>query len=435
MAAGVLCCAIAHADDTPQQKLDAVEKALQESRTRQAELTQQASELAADIATLREQSVSAAQAAQQHEAALSQLEDKLTSLGVDEKRKVDQLARQRETQRKLLMALVRLAHNPPEGLVLAPGNPVDMLRGALLLDQAVKPIEAQSKALSDDIVALDRVRNEIADTWQKYSAEHDALVADQLRINTIIAHKADLQQRATKGAAEIGRKQERLATQAQDLHELIDKLEAEHRQHDDEQRKAEEQRTRIAAATPPPRDKEALALRAPTPTLVDPGHRALPPATTAPAATDPGLADPERPRNGKPPLDEAHGQMLVPASGRVVKRYGENDAYGVSNKGITIATRPGAQVVAPYDGRILFAGPFKGYGQILIIGHGDGYHSLLAGLDRVDGGVGQWLVAGEPIGVMAGGSEKPRLYLELRHNNQPINPAPWLAPRDEKVSG
>ena len=83
----------------------------------------------------------------------------------------------------------------------------------------------------------------------------------------------------------------------------------------------------------------------------------------------------------------------------------------------------------------MFAGPFRGYGQILIIAHGDGYHSLLAGLDRVDSSVGQWLVAGEPVGTMAEGEDKPRLYLELRHDDQPINPLPWLATRVEKVNG
>jgi len=127
--------------------------------------------------------------------------------------------------------------------------------------------------------------------------------------------------------------------------------------------------------------------------------------------------------------------MVYPASGTVALRYGETDEFGVSSKGLTLLTRPGAVVVAPFDGRVEFAGPFKGYGQILIIQHGDGYHSLLAGLDRIDEAVGDWLVAGEPVGVMGSSDPKPRLYLELRHNGQPINPLPWLATRDEKVSG
>jgi septal ring factor EnvC (AmiA/AmiB activator) len=71
----------------------------------------------------------------------------------------------------------------------------------------------------------------------------------------------------------------------------------------------------------------------------------------------------------------------------------------------------------------------------LIIEHGDGYHSLLAGLERIDGVVGQWLVAGEPVGIMPSGDREAALYLELRHNGQPINPLPWLATRDDKVSG
>jgi septal ring factor EnvC (AmiA/AmiB activator) len=122
-------------------------------------------------------------------------------------------------------------------------------------------------------------------------------------------------------------------------------------------------------------------------------------------------------------------------SGRVARRYGETDELGQSARGVALETRPGAQVVAPFDGRIMFAGPFRGYGQILIIEHGDGYHSLLAGLERIDGAVGQWLVAGEPVGAMKSGGAKPKLYLELRRHGQPINPLPFLATRDDKGTG
>jgi septal ring factor EnvC (AmiA/AmiB activator) len=128
--------------------------------------------------------------------------------------------------------------------------------------------------------------------------------------------------------------------------------------------------------------------------------------------------------------------MVLPASGRIIRRYGEAAGVGMTSKGLTVETRPGAQIVAPFDGRIEFAGPFRGYGQILIIEHGDGYHSLLAGLDRIDGAVGQWLVAGEPVGVMkSGGEAKPALYIELRHHGQPIDPGPWLASREDKGTG
>ncbi len=81
-------------------------------------------------------------------------------------------------------------------------------------------------------------------------------------------------------------------------------------------------------------------------------------------------------------------------------------------------------------------GPFRGYGQLLIIEHGEGYHTLVAGLSRIDGEVGQWLLAGEPIGQMGDGEGgRPSLYVEFRRNGEPINPLPWLAASETEVSG
>jgi len=118
-----------------------------------------------------------------------------------------------------------------------------------------------------------------------------------------------------------------------------------------------------------------------------------------------------------------------------VRRWGERDELGATARGLTFASRSGAQVVALWDGRVEFAGPFRGYGQILIIEHGDGYHSLLAGLERIDATVGQTVVAGEPVGIASSADGKPSLYLELRRHGQPIDPLPWLSPREEKVTG
>src|SRR3546814_13495368 len=87
----------------------------------------------------------------------------------------------------------------------------------------------------------------------------------------------------------------------------------------------------------------------------------------------------------------------MPVRGSVVRLYGqESQAPGSTDKGISIRARPGAQVVAPFDGKIAYAGPFRGYGLILIIDHGGRYHTILAGFDRIDAVVGQWGLAGEP---------------------------------------
>ena len=142
-----------------------------------------------------------------------------------------------------------------------------------------------------------------------------------------------------------------------------------------------------------------------------------------------------RPDNIRP-FPDAQASLRIPARGRVVLRYGQSRADEGAAKGISIRARGGAQVVAPYDGQVVYAGPFRRYGQILIIEHGGRYHTLLAGLDRIHAVVGQWLLAGEPVGVLGSPqSGHPELYFELRRAGQPINPLPWLATTGDKVRG
>ena len=123
---------------------------------------------------------------------------------------------------------------------------------------------------------------------------------------------------------------------------------------------------------------------------------------------------------------KAKGKLSRPARGSIITAYGQETAKGVSSKGIIIKTRAQAQVIAPFDGSVLFAGPFRGYGNLIIIEHGKGYTSLLAGLDSIDCELGQLLLAGEPIGLMPDDGDA-KLYMELRKNNHPINPISWFA--------
>ena len=422
----LIVAASARADPSPQQELKSVQQQLDESRAKQAEFAQQAEALASEIANLRANSVAAAKAAQEHEAALSALDDQLATLNAEEAQKAADLKRHRAAQQQLLMALERLARNPPEAMALTPGNPVDAMRSAVLMGAAVPPLEAEAKKLSRELDDLAALHRQIAEAEARHRAERLALQQQQTALQALIDRKAVLQQQAQQGADENGQRQLQLAAQASTLQQLIERLDDERRARD-----AEVERRREARAEAERRETERLMA------LQQQQHQERPQdqnSSVIVSAPPPVIPDPTKPARLRP-FTEARGALVYPASGRLTRRFGENDSFGIASKGLTFETRPGAQVVAPFDGRILFAGPFKGYGQILIIEHGDGYHSLLAGLDRVEGTVGQWLVAGEPVGTMPRGEEKPRLYLELRHDGQPINPLPWLATRDEKVSG
>ncbi len=128
--------------------------------------------------------------------------------------------------------------------------------------------------------------------------------------------------------------------------------------------------------------------------------------------------------------------LLPPVRGRIVGAFGQPDDAGQPNRGIAFETAEQAQVVAPFAGQVMFAGPFRSYGLVLIIDHGEGYHSVLLGLARIDATVGQGVAAGEPVGVAdATGNGRPGIYLELRRAGQPIDPAGWLAAVNRGESG
>ena len=173
----------------------------------------------------------------------------------------------------------------------------------------------------------------------------------------------------------------------------------------------------------------------------------MPPSQEDVATDDAQLATlapdaPEKPVQKQKPADfrvfpKDITRLTAPVNGTLVQKFGTRTETAGTIKGVAIETRPGAQIVATFDGQIVFEGPFRGYGQILIIEHAGGYHTILAGLDRVVVEVGQWLKAGEPIGRMGAsakleagqpenepGNARPRLYVELRRDGQPFDPAP-----------
>jgi len=408
-------------NDPVNDQLSTIEQTESRSRAERDTLAKTAAALATEIEGLRRQSITAAEAMQRHEAALTMLEGQLSALSLEENRKAAELKQEEQERGGLLMALVELARNPPEALALASPDPVTAERSALLLGHAVPAIDQAAHRLGRDLQQLAALRLAIAQAQERHRAEQGSLDSQKSQLNALISRKSALQRQAQQGVDLNDEKMVALAAEAANLKDLIERLDAAKQQQEAAPRPA----TRVAMANVP-------VWIAP---IAKPPATAMPPKPQQVAAPAVAPRDPSKPPKLRSFL-YAPGNYLVPAAGTLVHSYGKADPMsGMTSRGLTYETRGGARVVAPYYGRILFAGPFRGYSQILIIEHGDGYHSLLAGLARLDVTVGQWLVAGEPVGIMPEGEEKPRLYLELRHDGQPINPLPWLATSNEKVSG
>lgn len=146
-----------------------------------------------------------------------------------------------------------------------------------------------------------------------------------------------------------------------------------------------------------------------------------------------------------PDFVEARGTLELPVLGRVIRRMNEADAAGVRRPGWVIATRPLTLVTLPWPATIRYLGPLLDYGQVAIVEPGEDYLMVFAGLGQLFGEVGEVLPRGAPIGLMggaaptdpqaflisndtAGGAEANQtLYLELRENSEPVDPADWFA--------
>lgn len=383
----------AFADQVPaaaKQNLNQIEKQINAEKSAAEQARARAEIMAREIDSLQDDLVSAADAVQRHEAQVQALQSRLKALERLREHKTHDLREGREKFGRVLAAMQRIAQFPPEALIAQPMQPADTVRTAILLRAAVGQIDRQATIIRDELEFLGKARTEIAERERALGESTELLDRERRRLGALMSRKKVLKRRADKDAVEAEQRMAALADQAQTLRELLQGIARE--------------RARSETAAP----KEG-AQAAPKSASV---HRAL------------------------RPFSKARGALNMPVVGRISGHYGEKTESGLSRKGLTIATPPEAQVTATYDGSVVYAGKFRGYGLLLIIEHGEGYHSLLAGMTRIDVEQGQQVLAGEPVGVMEkSGSGQPILYVELRRDGQPINPMPWLAARKGEVNG
>jgi septal ring factor EnvC (AmiA/AmiB activator) len=142
----------------------------------------------------------------------------------------------------------------------------------------------------------------------------------------------------------------------------------------------------------------------------------------------------------------AKGLLPLPVNGNKIRDFGGSDGVGGVQKGISLATKPGSQVTTPCDCWVVYSGPFRSYGQLLILNAGGGYHVLIAGMERISVNIGQFVLTGEPVAsmgstsqvasILATNASQPVLYVEFRKDWTPIDPGPWWATNEgEKVRG
>lgn len=417
---------------------------------REKDLQADVDKIAAERERINGRLVETAKLVQQSEAQLSLIESRLGELDAQDKHLRETLEARHGSISALLGAMLRMGRNPPPVMVASRKDVLSAFRSGSLLAPALDALGGEAKALAEQLKDLARVRNSIR-------TEGDKLRAETSRLNDARTRLAGLQESKRQSLADRQAELERVRQAAaditksvSDLSDLISKLDKEVADrtglgsYEQEIAAAAAQPTANVAPSPPGAAKESKDPKSPgvAAASVPPDDKGssivLAPSSERVAMLTPGRIKPAI------PFPEAKGLLPLPAQGRRVLTFGEKTQYGSQSKGLVLETRYGGQVVSPTDGWIVYAGEFRSYGQLLIINAGGGYHILLAGLSQIDVQLGQFVLAGEPVGVMSAAAKAsqaktqenaPILYIEFRKDQRPIDPDPWWLDASRKVQG
>ena len=396
------------------------EQELQAAREQQQKAAELQTKLKADIAAigqdrgkLNQQLIDIASRVRGVETRIDDAEGRLRPLDLREREIRTSLDSRRGEIAEVLAALQRAGRRAPPALLVRPEDALQSLRTAMLLGSVVPDMRARAEKLVADLGELVTLRKAISTERDQLALDRDKLKEEQTRLSSFTGERQRQLAAVEKDIDAENARAVALARQVDSLQGLVAKMEQES--------KAAAKATQTANLQGAPAD---LANGKPNVEALKNAGRMAPAIAFA----------------------SAKGLLALPVNGVRLRNYGVPDGVGGAEKGISVAARAGAQVTTPCDGWVVYSGPFRSYGQLLILNAGGGYHILIAGMERISVNIGQFVLAGEPIAMMgstsrmasvlAANASQPVLYIEFRKDGTPIDPGPWWAANEgEKVRG
>ncbi|MCD2175903.1 murein hydrolase activator EnvC family protein [Rhizobium sp. C4] len=384
--------------EATRQELEALSKTISLSDERVETLKKGIADLKQNTAGIRDALVVSATRRKELETRISEGEKSLSKLRTEETVAKASLHERRGLLAEVLAALQRMGRNPPPALLVTPEDALSSVRSAILLGAVVPGIRHETDKLVADLSKLAETQKKIGDERTSLATLMTSNLEEQRRMNLLIAENEKNAAKTEQQLAEERAKSEDLAKKAANLQDLIGSLEDQIGSVRDAAAAAKAQTNAGAAPGQLPPDKNRIA---------------------------PAYA-----------FAKLTGKLVLPAAGDVVRNFGDPDGTGHVALGTTLATAPGAVVTAPADGWVVYAGPFRSYGQMVILNPGDGYHVVMSGMGRVSVRPGQFVVAGEPLAVMGEKrvasaaaltlvTDRPSIYIEFRQNGKPVDSRPW----------
>jgi murein hydrolase activator len=404
--------------DSRQLELRSIEDTIGASDEQRRHIEAEIENLRSDRARLLAALLATTEKVNAAEQKIGESETRLETLTGSENAIHRSLTSRRDIIAEVLASLQRMGRAPPPALLVQPEDMLQAIRTSMLLGAVLPEMRSEIEALTSDLTDLVQLRHSIAAERDNLAKEVADLGRERQRLSALIDARQEALGTAQKALTAERERAEEFARQATSLKELIARMNselagaaraAEEARKADEERKTAELEQNAKPDAAPFKDAARLT---------------------------PAIA-----------FADAKGLLPMPASGSLLKTFGTPDGFGGTEKGLFIATRTRAVVASPSDGWVAFAGPYRTYGQLLIINAGQGYYIVLAGMDRINVEVGQFVLAGEPVAAMGDGATKtaaaisigaaqPILYVEFRKDGAAIDPGPWWAkPDNQRVRG
>jgi len=389
------------------EELDKIQSSITVSKEHAEALRAEIAAMDGDRAQQNAALIAAAQRVKAAEGQVAVVEARLSEVIANENRIRERLDGADSDISNLLAALQRIGRSPPPALLVDPEDALGSARSAILITAILPQLRAKASSVSTDLETLLSVRKTAQEEEQTLRANLSTLLEEQLRTATLIEARKRGVARINGALEAEEQKAGELAARAQSLGELITGL--------------SENIDSVSAAA------EAAGDGPPDPSWVNLDRKTILTALANTSRKEPAI-----------PFAAARGYLTMPSAGNIVSRFGADDGFGGIARGISLITRPDAQVVAPADAWVMYKGPYLNYGQIVILNPGNGYSILLAGLESTNVELGQFVMMGEPVGIMGSrtigqavttktGASRPTLYIELRDQDTPLNPTNWWA--------
>lgn len=389
--------------DNNAERLEQIKKQIEETSERAQNFENEAKTISLEISKIQNDLVKSAAEIQSIEDEISMAEVRLKELRSTEAELENKLKEKKFEMATTLGAMQRLSVQKTNVVAFKPDEAINTLRTTSLLKVILPDLRERAYILEGDISELNNVREDITQESIELRNDLTKLVISNNEIDELLKKRQTAQKKIEQSTVQERAKLKSFAENANDLQDLIEQIEKDIALREEAARRAE-----ADLRDKPNSESEIFSIN-------------------------------PLPNGNELDFASAKGNLPLPARGTINQVFDQLTSTGQRSKGITIETRIGATVISPHDGRIVYAGKFRSYGLLLIISHGEGYHTLLAGMENINGIVGQWILKGEPVGQMTTNENAPsaqqRLYVEFRQKGKPINPIPWIVASDRKVIG